>query len=93
MWVVGILIAIVVMLTSGSTVMTSGPWWDGSVTGSGTTASIGPLLISCGSAARLARTALAFLTPKFVLTACRVLHRPVVLQLTTLTNRLPLAPS
>ena len=69
MWVVGILIAIVVMLTSGSTVMTSGPWWDGRVTGSGTTASIGPFPVSCGSAALLARTALAFLTPKFVLSA------------------------
>src|SRR5664280_156368 len=43
MRVVGILRAADVILMCGSTLLTSGPWWDGSFTGSSTIALIGPV--------------------------------------------------
>ena len=61
----GTLTAIVVIFRLVITDWTSGPWCDGSVIGSGTIASIGPLLTSSGSAALRTSTALALETPKF----------------------------
>ena len=93
MCVVGTLNAMVTMGNLGSTVWTSGPWCDGRVVGSRTTASMGPFFTSSGSVARLARTALALETPTARSMAFSVRQRPVVLQETTRTICFPFASS
>src|SRR5208282_6617675 len=89
--VVGTIIAIVVIEIWGSTVWTSGPWWLGTVTGSRTTASIGPFLISPGSDPLRTMIAWTWATPNSLSISWMIRQRPVVLQETTRTNCRPMA--
>src|SRR3989338_4597246 len=80
----GNLQAMVVMFIFFSTVLTSGPWCDGTFD-TGTTEFIGPSLSSSGgSAARLTRTENISLISSDFCIAYMVLTSEVVLQLTTL---------
>ena len=85
----GILIAIVTISRSGNIVATSGPWWEGTETGSKETESTMPLGTS-GSTARLAITDVTLEISWALSIEPKTLLSPVVLQETTRTTFLPL---
>src|ERR1035437_560937 len=91
--VVGTISAADVILMFGSTLFTSGPWWDGIFTGLSTIALTGPFLISLGSTALLATVTLTLFTPSSLFIGDITLQSPVVLHETTLTRSRPRALS